>query len=232
MKYWTYAEIKAKVERDLDLEDESFITDTEMLGYANEAVDEAEAEIHGIYEDYFVSRIPLTLVAGQEAYDLPSGIYAHKIRKMVYSKNSQIRPLVRIKDWRKFENYAWDLVNDANPESQYYWFLDNTTPTYPKIILAPTPQEAGAYITLWYIRNATRFEATTDKCDIPEFVTFVMQFMKVRCYEKEGNPNIGLAIAALEQQRKLMKETLTGMVPDNENEIEMDLSSYTDQDLG
>jgi hypothetical protein len=229
MKYWTYDEIKTKVEKDLDLEDESFITDTEMRGYANEAVDEAEAEIHGLYEDYFLSRETLSLVSGEEAYALPGAIYAHKIRKMIYKNGTRVVPITRIKDWRKFEAYALELTNSPNANTEYYWFLDNTTPTEPKIILAPTPAESGAFVTLWYIRNATRFEGDTDKCDIPEFVNFVMQFMKVRCYEKERNPNLGLAVAALEQQRKLMKETLASMVPDAENDIEPDFSSYEDQ---
>jgi hypothetical protein len=229
MKYWTYAEIKAKVERDLDLEDESFITDEELMGYANEAVDEAEAEIQTLYEDYFLSRAPLTLVQGTESYDLPDDIYAHKIRKMVYRNGDRVRVFERIKDWRKFEKYAWDLTDATDPDGYYYWFLDNTTPTAPKIILAPTPKESGAFVTIWHLRNATRFEADTDSCDIPEFVTFVMQFMKVRCYEKEGHPNLPLAVAALENQRRLMRETLTAMTPDNENEIEPDLSHYEDQ---
>jgi hypothetical protein len=35
---WTLLEIKDKVELDLDLQEETFITSAEMTGYANDAV--------------------------------------------------------------------------------------------------------------------------------------------------------------------------------------------------
>ena len=42
MIYQTYEQLRRKVEKDLDLEEELFITPSEMLGYANEAIEEAE----------------------------------------------------------------------------------------------------------------------------------------------------------------------------------------------
>ena len=46
MRFWTTSEIVEKIERDCDLEEELFIQSTEMLGYINEAIDDAEAVIH------------------------------------------------------------------------------------------------------------------------------------------------------------------------------------------
>jgi hypothetical protein len=71
MRYWTFAEIKAKVESDLGMEDEDFVSADEMLAYGNEAIDEAEAEIHTINEDYFLTMGPISLVSGTDSYDLP-----------------------------------------------------------------------------------------------------------------------------------------------------------------
>jgi hypothetical protein len=42
----TYAELKSYLQKELDLEDETFITDDEFLSYFNEAVDMVEAAIH------------------------------------------------------------------------------------------------------------------------------------------------------------------------------------------
>ena len=70
MKYWTWLEIRTKVQRDLDLEGESFITGAELLGYANEAIDEVERQVLTLCEDYFITRSVLTLVPGQEEYSL------------------------------------------------------------------------------------------------------------------------------------------------------------------
>ena len=45
-KYWTWAQVKTKIMNDLDLNEETFIRPSELLEYCNEAIDEAEAEIH------------------------------------------------------------------------------------------------------------------------------------------------------------------------------------------
>jgi hypothetical protein len=68
----------------------------------------------------------------------------------------------------------------------------------------------------------------TSICDIPEFTSFVIQWMKMRCYEKEGDPRFEGAAGLVQQQRKQMIDTLTNMVPDGDNEVEMDTSFYED----
>ena len=63
--------------------------------------------------------------------------------------------------------------------------------------------------------------------DIPQFATFVMQWVKCRCLEKDiGDPRYQNATTVLEQQRKQMQDTLAEMIPDLDNEIEPDFSSY------
>ena len=225
--FFTLAEIRSKVEKDLDLEDEVFVTTTELNSYCNEAIDEAEAEIHGLYEDYFLNKATITLVQGTSDYALPSDIYAHKIRRIIYQNGATIYPIERMKDWKKFEQKA---ITDFYPGTAWYSYLIlNAVAGSPKLSLVPTAQESGAYVTVWYIRNAARLTNDSDICDIPEFVNFIYQYMKVRVYEKEMNPNTQGAIAVLQQQRELMQGTLATMVPDADNNIEMDLSSYEEQ---
>lgn len=224
MRYWAYSEIKTKVEADLGLEEETFISDDEMLAYANEAIDEAEAEIHSTYEDYFLKRGAITFVSGTDAYALPSDIYANKLRGVFYRNGTNKYPILRERDNRKLVDYE-DAINEGSLQL-YKYFLINETAGTPQMLFVPTPLESGAYVKFWYYRNANRLVATTDVCDIPEFVSFVIQFMKVRCYEKEAHPSLGMAIQALEQQRAQMKETLSTMVPDANNEIEADFTHY------
>lgn len=225
--YFTYAQIKTKVESDLDLEDQTFIPDDEMLGYANEAVGEAEAEVHGIYEDYFLTRAFLPLVAGTEAYNLPTNIYANKIRGIMYRNAGDYYTIKRIMEWHKFAEYTEELAYQTS--TWYQYLLINTTPGVPQILLSPPAKETSSQnVTIWYIRSANRFTTGTDICDIPQFVEFVIQYMKVRCLEKEGNPGVVKAMADLEQQRGQMTSTLQTMVPDNENNIQPDLSIYRD----
>ena len=222
--YWTYDDLNAKIRRDLDLTEESFVTPTEMMGYVNEAIDRAEQEVHTLYEDYFLAKSSLSLVSGQEEYDLPDGIYCHKIRRVIYRQGSKIYKVHRIGDWRKFETYEIDRT--ASSANLLSYFLLNQTPGEPKILFTPVPRESTPSITIWYIRQANRIEAGADILDIPEANNYILQYVKVRCLEKEHNPMLQKAMADLEVEKQQLVSTLAAMIPDAENEIEADFTSY------
>lgn len=226
MRFWTWSEIKEKVQRDLDLEDETFITPDELLGYANEAIDEAEGEIHSLYEGYFRARSTVTLVSGTEGYALPTSIYAAKILRVFYRNGSTVYPVTRIPESKMLEAYETAQAAGDTGVAQYQYFLENSTAGSPQMVFVPTPNESGAFVTVWHIRNANRLTADADLCDIPEFINFVLQHMKVRCYEKEGHPNLLKAVQDLETERSRMTSTLSQMVADGQNEIEADFSHY------
>jgi hypothetical protein len=235
MRIWTYGEVLDKVEVDLDLQDEDFVQPDEMVGYCNEAIDEAEAEIHKIHEDYFLTNSPITMVSGQTTgYSLPSDIYANKIRKLMYENGSEIYEVPRLRGTRVFQQIHEIGYNGS--QEQYRYYLKNPdVSTGTKLFLTPVARVSGAYLTLWYLRNAPRvpliaagsLSATrATQIDIPEFIAFVIQWMKVRCYEKEMDPRYDGALAVLQQQRRMMVETLTEMVVDDDNIIPMDTSHY------
>ena len=225
MAYWAWSDIKAKVQADLDLEDERFIPESELLGYANEAIREVSRQVHTLYEDYFLNRATITLVNGTEEYDLPADIYANKIRGMVYRNGSSVWKMHRIQDWRKFEEYEFNNTN-LNGTFIYGFFLLNSTAGSPKVIITPTPNENGSFVKLWYIRAANELTTDSSVMDIPEAVNYVVQYIKVRCYEKELHPNLQKAVMDLEQEKQTTLGTLATMVPDMDNEIEADTRLY------
>jgi len=224
-KYWTLAQIRAKINRDLDLQAEDFVSRTEIVDYINEAIDECEAEIHSLYEDYFFTRTKLSIVQGQESYVLPENIYGHKIRKVVYTKEGEIYVLRRTRPWKLGIDYAIAKEYDVST-NVYKYFIENPTAGAPVITIMPTPDVSGPFVDLWYLRQANRLEADTDICDIPEFINFIFQYVKVRVYEKEGHPNAMQARGDLQAQRILMQGTLAEAQPDAENEIELDTTLY------
>ncbi len=224
MTPWTLLEIRTKVENDLDLVDEIFITPAELLGYINEAIDNAEAQIHTIYEDYFLTFDNLALVQGTATYDMPADIYANKIRCIPYSNGSDI---YEIKKWRK----PLSLIPLVQPTDWYSYLPINTGASGYQMQLIPASQETSATnVTRWYIRNAKVLVNDVDTCDIPEFISYILQFVKMRCYEKEGNPNTIKAIEDVEREKNLMIETLTNMVDDEDTKIIIDPSFYNDFD--
>jgi len=134
MRYWTYLEIKTKVQKDLDLEDEDFITESELLGYCNEAIDEAEGEIHTLYEDYFLDSALLPLMVGQSAYSLPTGIFASKLRGVIYNDGSLIYQITKFKETKKF----LAIAEANNSTSSYYQYLLKNT-------IVPIPAAPSAW---------------------------------------------------------------------------------------
>lgn len=241
MKLWTYREILQKVTSDLDLQDQQFITPDEMVGYCNEAIHEAESEILKISEDYFLATVGLSLIAGQQDYFLPPGVYAQKLRSIQYVNGSLNYPIRRIRGGSKFEDLT--MVQNFGTEDDYMYIILNNIPgAQSKIRLYPTSRETGAFITLWYIRNAQKVltaaevgiiptaENTTAQLDtvldIPEFYTFLIDFMKAKCLAKDGDPRYPDQVAALENQRKMMVESLTQQVPDDQDNILPDMSFY------
>lgn len=227
-KYWTYGEIKTKVEADLDLESETFISPEEMLGYANEAIDEVERQIHDLCADYFLTRANLTLVDGQEAYDLPSDIFAMKIRSIIYRNGNLTWRFERIRDWMKFEQYEFEKTGLTGNSRRYGYFIVNTTPGTPQVLVTPTPNESGAYGKIWYIRNANEMVDDDSICDIPEAVNYVMAYMKWKCYMKELHPNLPGAKEEVDAQYANTMKNLSEMFPDDQTTIEPDTRLYDD----
>lgn len=230
MKFWTWAEIRTKVEQECDLEDEDFVRPEELLAYANEAIDEAEAEIHSLYEDYFLKKVDLPVVADDEFFSLTTllpDIYADKIRKIIFRQGTgaTVYTVTRLRDWKKFEQKA--VADTQTTTDLYQYFLVNSTPGNPQIMLVPKSREAGT-MTVWYLRNANRLAVDADVCDIPEFINFVFSHMKMKVYAKEGHPGYQEALERLETERARMNAVLASRVPDMDNEIELDVSCYED----
>jgi len=219
----TYAELKALLQKELDIEDETFITATELLGYFNEGVDMVEAAIHTIYEDYFLINTPLTFVSGQATYSLPSDIYAQKIRQIWYNDNNalnyEIRKVKQLKE-----------IQFIQQPDLYKWMLSNSGTLGLKINIYPTPLENTSNGIIWYIRNAKRFTTDTDVCDIPEFTSVVVQYARWKCMSKEGHPDTQAALVDLNGMKQMMVDTLSARVPDEHNEIIQDISFYEDFD--
>jgi hypothetical protein len=224
LKNWTYTELSTKVEQDLAIEEELFIQPTEMLGYFNEAIDRAEQMVLTLYEDYFLTKSTVSLVQGTEEYDLPSDIYAEKIRRVIFKNGTDLYTVDRIRDWKKFEEYAESNLYASS--ELYRYFLYNPSAGQYKMLIVPTSRESGAYLTLWYLRNAAVLSLGTDILDIPEAANFIMQYVKVRIMEKEGHFALDKAIADLQTEKDMLESTLANMAPDANNEIEMDASSY------
>ena len=247
----TWGAIRSKIQNDLDLSDSTdpnnFITDAELLGYANEAIQDAQSVVHtlGLETRYFLTTGFINLVVLQTDYALPADIFANKIVKMFYDSgsfsllsNSTLKyEIFRNRDMREIpwiqvgEDYKYILLNysKTNPDP-------NGGGTGVFIRFYPTPQvNETKTIQLYYIREANVLSSsTTDSTnvsEIPEAQNFIFQHMKKRCYEKGGDPRLPEAVTERQAQYNLMVQTLQEMVPDDNNQFVPDFTFYEDMYL-
>jgi len=216
----TWATLKAEILRELDLQGEDFITATELMDYANDAIDEAEAEIMTIYEKYFETEANLSVTSGVATVSMPTGIYANKITCINYDNGSTKYEVKRIKNLKEIPHIQAGQL--------YRYRIINPTGGY-QIKLYPTPTETtSTYFTCYYLRNANAITADATVIDLPEAKGFIKAHIKARCMAKEGFPGNPAVNPDVEKQRQLLIETLENMVPDENNEIEPDMSFYDD----
>lgn len=215
----TLSEIRAIIERDLDLEEEQGITRAEINAAINSAIRKAEAEIHSLYEDYFFAKAYVAMVSGTSSYDLPSDIYANKIRGLYYKDGTEeyeVKPIVR----------SYEMI-DPDQLASYKYKLINTSASGIKLTLFPSSRiTSSTALTLFYIRNAKQLVNDSDTCDIPEFEDFIIADTKVRLYVKDGDPRTQEAIAEREDCKARMVTTLSRAIPDENNKLDIDMSFY------
>lgn len=236
--FFTLAQIKRKVQIDLDLEAEDFISDEELVGYINEGIDECESHIHklGLEDDYFLSNFFMAWTLGNDTFALPTDIYANKIRGITYDDGSLIYEIKRVRGMHFFNKIA-NAQHFSNSDDYYQYLLINTIAGEgSKMLIMPTSRinstqtglDGLPVVRMWYIRQANRLAADSDVCDIPEFFHFVIKYAKWRVYLKEGHPELQTVKADMVEQRNIMIDTLADMVPDKDTEIVPDLDAYTD----
>lgn len=228
-KLWTWDEIWAKVQSENDIdEDDDFIDEDEMRSFCNDAIDTIEADVHALYNDYYLKRTPLTLVNTEDELDLPEDIYAHKIRKLIYFNGNQSYEIKRCRDWKKFHEYRLRRTVSGTRQ-EYMYFLINDAPGEPKILLSPPAYESGELVECWHLRNLNRLETGTDVCDAIELgMQYIFQFLTERVEWKRaaGGPRHAAALAALEKTEAKIAGILAEQVIDDDNTIEPDFSHY------
>lgn len=224
----TYANAKIVVEKELDLEEETFIQDSEMLEYFNKARREVEAEVLSIYEDYLLDSAPLALTLGVSKYSLPASIYASKIRGIIYNNGSIIYEIKRIRSAHKFLERA--MLRYTDPTDFYRYIIVNSAAGGIQIELSPAAKETSVdNVVIWYLRKMPDIALDGDFVDveIPESINFIYSYVKMLCKQKENGGVIPQdAAAEMQAQKTLLIETLTNMVPDDDNEVIQDFSAY------
>ena len=215
----TWATIKAEIENENDLAEETFVDSAELLTYANEAVRDVEKEIHKLHDKYFAAEQNLTLVSGTDLYSLPSDIYANKINALIYDDGAdryEIKPLKNLSD-----------IPLIKPNDMYQYRIVNTTSGGRKIKLYPASRVSDSTsLTIYYRRKVIPFADDTTVLDIPEAQDFIKQYVSDKVSNKERLTPDAPESNALKRKRQLLLESLVQMIDDDNTEVNVDMSYY------
>lgn len=103
-----------------------------------------------------------------------------------------------------------------------------------QILFYPTPTATGPFAHLWYTREVRELTSSTTDAnnvlEIPECENFLYAHVKWNVALKSGR-RIQERQQARDQQYTLMMETLHEMIPDADNQVLLDLSSYYNQEI-
>lgn len=226
----TLKEIRDQVINDLDLQEEVWVSESELNVWINEAVKNAEAQVHTLYEDYFlVEADPVQITEGEYLIDYPSDIYANKIRKIIFNESlgnstasHEVKRMKSLLDGKAADFYESDSTNPV-----LSWSPSNKAGEGRKIRLFPKVGRSG-YLYIWYIRNASKLVNDNDICEIDEFEHYIVQYTKTKVFLKDGDPRADDSKILEEQYKQDMINTLSDMAPDGDNVLNMDLSHYDD----
>lgn len=229
MAFKTLSEVRSKIERDLDLEEEEFIQDAEMIEYINDAITIIEAHMNtmGLKDRYFYKRTTVDLVSGTAEYALPEDLYEDKIKEVVYSNGATIYRVGLLDSDRTEEEI--EQLNRFSTTEWYQYLIRNDEADGKMLQLVPASRETVSdAIIIGYFRDILRVSADDDVVEVPDIaLQWLYQYVKVMVYEKESHVNYGPSAEKLSLLEGLMLSTLRGQLADSQNtKLEMDKSSY------
>lgn len=229
MAFKTKAQVVAKIERDVDTEEEEFIQPDEMTEYINDAITIIEAHMisMGLKDRYFYKTANVNLVAGTADYALPSDLYEHKIKEVVY-KNGATIYRVELLDTDRTEEEI-EILN-LHATSDYYRYRIRSDSSASTVLqLVPASRDTvSSGLKIGYFRDLARVSADADLVEVPDIaLQWLYQYVKVKVYEKESAENYPAATAELQKLEELMLNTLRGQLADSQNtKLELDKSIY------
>lgn len=217
-----WSELKAEVKRECNIETETFVTDDELLVWANDAKKIIDQEIVSLYDKYFETYVSIGLVAGQKRYAPPVEILASKITGVYNVSNSTAYEVLYQKD--KFKALT------ARAGDLYTYRMINDYTEGPMIEIYPSPTQSGEELVVYHIRKSVSLVDDNSLIDSPLGIGFIKQYIKDKVKEAELGPLSGGDFSPqLVQERRLFIEALNDMIPDDtRSQIEPDVTYYED----
>lgn len=226
---WTLARIISKVQDDLDLHEENFVTTEDLKQFVNDSIDDAEETIIDCFSDFFLTFVDLPVEEDETVIDLPEDIYESRMRGLYFSETG-FTSLNPSGEGYKVKRVSLERVMDVNSNERYQYRLFNSESLGQKLYIYP-PIRATSTIQfrLWYIRQAKRLEDDTDVLEKGLRIQYVLAHVKKSVMEKMGDPMLEVQKMKLDKQEDKLKNSLSRLTDDDEDVyLEPDARSLED----
>lgn len=214
---WTLARLTSKIQDDLELHEENFVTTDDIHEFINDAIADAEETIIDLFSDFFLKFIDLEVTAGQQLVDLPLDIYEGRIRGLFYNQSGfdavnpnlqsyKLRkiPLEEVMNVQVNDDYRYRLMNPSAETMALYF--------YPAITVDSDDQ-----FRLWYIRQAQRLFNDNDVLEKGLRPQYILAHAKVSILDKAGDPAVIEAKEKKADQEARLTSSLARLSDDDED---------------
>lgn len=176
----TLAEIRVQARQRADMQNSSFVSDSEANNYINSSI----AELHDILceaygSEYFVKSLEFPIAAGTPTYALPTDFYEVKGVDIKMQPNGHFINVKRF-NFNERNRYSdlviWDLAGLTNVR---YRVVGNN------LMFNPNPSQ-DATVKLWYVPVATKLVNDSDSLDDQNaYAEYVVVDTAIKMMQKE-----------------------------------------------
>lgn len=179
---YTLSQLRTRARQRADMENNNFISDSELTQYINDAIEELYDLIAKINPSYLQADTDYTFTttSGTSEYALPSDFY----------KLLSVNAKVYGDQYRNIPRYNHGQRNHNALSSSYFRYKLKKT---NKIEFVPTP-EAGTNIKLEYVDNPPQLANNGDEWVLEQFSEFIVVRAAIDMLDKEESDSTHLKV--------------------------------------
>lgn len=192
---FTLDQIKEKIRERANMENSTFISDSELTGYTNSSYAELYDILVGTFEDYYSRRQTFVITTGN-SFEVPADTY--KIRGLDFQLTPDTAYTIRkfnFEERNRIDRATNRLMNGLG--DRVYRVMGKN------LIILPADKGAGTY-TLWDIPRFTPLVNGTDVMgDVLDFEEYVIVDAAIKCLLKEESDVQALMIVKDQLKRRI-----------------------------
>lgn len=205
----TVSSLITKVRQRANMENSTFVTDSEIVGYLNDSYKKLWGLLIATSEDYALSSTTIAVVGGTDTYNLPSDFY--KLKAFDYPTTAGVANVKRFmfSQRNKFKSQTLAALF-APAEAPYRYHLQGS-----QVRFIPVPT-GTASVTIWYHPTASTLVASSPGAGevasfdaVNGFDLVMILDAAIQCLLKEESDPSGLMVLQEKELERIKKEMKT-----------------------